>query len=386
MRIGINAHKLSFEPGFRQAGTSRYIEALLQELPAVADDDDEILAFTGRVPDHWIDRFPGSIDWKHARFPTGWPPARILWEQTAGTGLGVRYRLDLIHSPLNVAPLFPGAPTVVTVHDIAYERFPEHYPKGQQQYLSLMTRISTRRADRVIAVSEATAADLVGIYGVGRDRIEVIPNGVEERFRPHSADEQAAFRLRNDLPEHFLLFVGTLQPRKNLDGLLRAYALIADRINWPLVVIGGAGWLYSPIERLLRRLGIGNRVRFTGYVLPEDLPGWYAAAEIFILPSHYEGFGLPVIEAMASGTPVITSSTSSLPEVAGGCAALVDPAAPAEIAGAMLKLAEDAGRRRELSDLGVRHARKFTWRRAAEATYAVYRRAGNRNQGEKDES
>ena len=385
MRIGINAHKLSFEPGFRQAGTSRYIEALLQELPAIAGDD-EVLAFSGRVPDDWIDRFPRLIDWKQARFPTGWPPARILWEQTAGTGLGVRYGLDVMHCPLNVAPLFPGAPTVVTVHDIAYERFPEHYPRGQRQYLSAMTRISTRRAKRVIAVSEATARDLVEVYDVRRDRIDVIPNGVEHRFRPHAAEELAAFKLKNGLPEHFLLFVGTLQPRKNLDGLLRAYALIADRIDWPLVVIGGAGWLYSPIQRLVKRLGIGNRVRFTGYVLPEDLPGWYAAAEIFVLPSHYEGFGLPVVEAMASGTPVITSSTSSLPEVAGGCAILANPSSPGAIAGAILKLAEEPERRRELSGLGVRRAQQFTWRRAAEATYAVYRRAANQAHRENDKS
>jgi glycosyltransferase involved in cell wall biosynthesis len=374
MKIGINAHKLSFEPGFRQAGTSRYIEALLQELPKIAEED-EIIAFSGRVPTEWPDKFPPSVHWNQARFPTAWPPARIVWEQTAGIGLGFRNGLDVMHCPLNIAPLFPGAPTVVTVHDIAFERFPEHYPSGQTRYLSTMTRLSTQRAARVIAVSNATRADLIAIYGIDSNRIDVIHNGIDTEFRSYREAELTGFRIENDLPEQFLLFVGTLQPRKNLEGLLRAYALIADRIEWPLVVIGGAGWLYSPIGRLVQRLGLSRRVRFQGYVEPSDLPRWYAAATLFVLPSHYEGFGLPVAEAMASGTPVITSSTSSLPEVAGDAALLVDPSSPVEIARAMLELAEDCERRRELAARGIRRSRRFTWKQAAEETYAVYQRA-----------
>ncbi len=136
-----------------------------------------------------------------------------------------------------------------------------------------------------------------------------------------------------------------------------------------------AGWLYSPIHRLVQRLGLSQKVRFQGYVEPSDLPYWYAAATIFVLPSHYEGFGLPVAEAMASGTPVITSSTSSLPEVAGDAALLVDPSSPVEIARAMLELAEDCERRRELAARGIRRSRRFTWKQAAEETYAVYQRA-----------
>ncbi len=375
MRIGINAHKLSFEPGFRQAGTSRYIEALLQELPDVAGDD-EIVAFTGRVPDDWPERFPEEITWRQARFGTAWPPARILWEQSAGAGLGRREQLDLLHCPLNIAPAFPGAPTVVTVHDIAFERFPEHYPASQTRYLSAMTRLSTERAAQVIAVSQATRDDLVDIYGLDPAKVSVIYNGVEAQFQPRADTLLEAFRAAQGLPDQFLLFVGTLQPRKNLDGLLRAYALVADRIDWPLVVIGGAGWLYSPIGRLVKRLGLADRVRFEGYVEPTDLPDWYAAASIFALPSHYEGFGLPVVEAMASGTPVVTSTTSSLPEVAGEAALLVNPGSPTAIARGILQLAEDGDLRRQLAGKGIEQARRFSWRDAAHATYAVYQRAG----------
>jgi glycosyltransferase involved in cell wall biosynthesis len=374
MRIGINAHKLSFEAGFRQAGTSRYIEALLQELPTFARDD-ELIAYTGRVPEDWTARFPASIHWRHARVPTGWPPARILWEQSAGLGLGMRERLDVLHCPLNVSPLVTGAPVVVTVHDLAFERFPEHYPAFQRRYLSRMTRSSARRAARVIAVSESTKRDLVELYGIPAKRVDVVANGVERQFQPLSPDQQAAFRRQQALPDEFLLFVGTLQPRKNLDGLLRAYALIAGQLNWPLVVIGGAGWLYDPIGRVVRQLGIERRVRFQGYVEPDDLPAWYAAATIMALPSHYEGFGLPVVEAMACGTPVVTSTSSSLPEVAGDAAVLVDPASPRDIARGILLLAEDEARRRELARRGIERAGVYSWERAAGETYEVYRRA-----------
>ncbi|CAN5752019.1 glycosyltransferase family 1 protein [soil metagenome] len=385
MRIGINAHKLSFEHGFRQAGTSRYIEALLQELPAVSAGDD-IIAYTGTVPEDWLTQFPKSITWRQAQFATSWPPARILWEQTAGLGLGIRDRLDVLHSPLNIAPAAPGAPSVVTVHDIAFERFPSHYPGGQQRYLSMMTRLSTRQAAQVIAVSTTTRDDLIECYGIAPNRITVVPNGVEATFRRQTAEEIAAFRRANELPENYLLFVGTLQPRKNLDGLLRAYSHVASRIDWPLVVIGGEGWLYSPIHRLVRQLGLSNQVRFAGYVEPSELPTWYAAATIFVFPSHYEGFGLPVIEAMASGTPVITSTTSSLPEVAGDAALLVRPTSPVEIARAMLQLAEDEELGRELAGRGLDRARQYSWRRTAEETYAVYQRAGNRASEEQQAS
>ena len=374
MRVGINAHKLSFEPGFRQAGTSRYIEALLQRLPRLAPGD-EFIAFTGAVPGEWLERFPPQLAWKQARFRTAWPPARILWEQTAGQGIGRRERLDLFHGPLNVAPLAPGAPTVLTVHDIAFERFPHHYPGGQTRYLSTLTRISARRATRVIAVSAATRRDLIELYGVPEERIDVVDNGVDEYFRPLAPEARAEFKRRHGLPDDFLLFVGTLQPRKNLDGLLRAYALIAERLDWPLVVIGGTGWLYSPIYRLVRQLGLSERVRFQGYVDSCELPGWYAAASIFILPSHYEGFGLPVAEAMACGTPVITSTTSSLPEVAGDAAVLADPASPREIARAILEVAESESRRRELAARGLERAQRYSWERTARETLDVYRRA-----------
>lgn len=375
MRIGLNAHLLSFESSYRQAGVSRYIAALLRELPALLDED-ELVAFSGPLTDEQRARYDAGIAWRATRLPTANPVARILWEQSAGQLAGPRERLAVFHSPVNVAPVGSPTPLVTTVHDLAFERFPEQYPAAKQRYLRLMTRLSTRRAAKVIAVSRATGRDLVELYGVPQPKIEVIPNGIDEGFgRPPEA-ELAQFRAARQLPEDFFLFVGTLQPRKNLDTLLRAYALVAGQVSWPLVVVGAAGWQYDPIFQLVRRLGIGERVRFAGYAPGDELACWYGSAAVFVLPARYEGFGLPVLEAMACGTPVITSNRSSLPEVAGEAALLVDPDRPQELAAALLKLAAQPELRQELAQRGLRQAAGFSWRRSAAATMQVYRQVG----------
>lgn len=371
MRIGINAHLLSFELGYRRAGVSRYIEALLRELPHVAAPDDEIVAFTSA--DQGQAEFSERITWIPSRLPTARPAVRIAWEQAAGAIAGYRHKLDLLHSPVNVTPLAGGDHQIVTVHDLAFHYFPEQYPMPKQRYLRAMTRLSVRRAARVIAVSESTRQDLIQLYNCDPEQVVAIPNGVDPSYSPMGEAADRAFREAQGLPAEFLLFVGTLQPRKNLDRLLRAYAKVAGELDWPLVVIGARGWQYDPIFRTVRQLGLGERVRFSGYVPAEELPDWYSAATIFILPSLYEGYGLPALEAMACGTPVIASSTSSLPEVVGDAGLLVDPLDEDAITGEILRLAGDARLRQELSDLGLRRAARFSWRRSIELTYAAYR-------------
>ena len=376
MRIGLNAHLLSFESNYRQAGVSRYIAALLDELPALLSEEDELLAFTGPTTTEQQAMFGQRISWRTTRLPTASPLARILWEQSAGQLSGPRERLDVFHHPVNVAPLAGLTPQVVTVHDLAFERFPEQYPAAKQRYLRLMTRVTTRRAAKVIAVSRATGRDLVELYSVPQPKIEVIPNGMSTGFGRPPESELAAFRAEHELPDEYFLFVGTLQPRKNLDGLLHAYALIAGQVAWPLIVVGAAGWMYDPIFHLVRQLGITERVRFVGYAAGDELAYWYSSADVFVLPSLYEGFGLPVLEAMACGTPVVTSSRSSLAEVAGDAAWLVDPERPQDIAAALLRLARDPALRQELAARGLQRAAPFTWRRSTAATLAVYRSVG----------
>jgi glycosyltransferase involved in cell wall biosynthesis len=374
VRIGLNAHLLSFEASYRQAGVSRYIDALLTELPAVLNPGEDLIAYTsqagaiaGRA------RYDRRILWRSTRIPSERPPGRILWEQTAGQLAGHRARLDLFHAPVNVAPLLSQTPSVVTVHDLAFERFPEQYPVMKQRYLRAMTRLSVRRAARVIAVSEATKHDLCRLYGCDPGRVTVVPNGIAAEMRRPPEDDIERFRAEQRLPDRFVLFVGTLQPRKNLETLLRAFALLQAELEWPLVVVGAPGWRDAPIYRLVESLGLRERVRFAGFAPAETLPYWYGAATLLVYPSFYEGFGLPVLEAMACRTPVVVSNASSLPEVVGDAGLLVSPRDVEGFAEAIGRLARQDGLRQELGAAGWRRSQTFRWRSTAEATAAVYR-------------
>ncbi|HCG30477.1 MAG TPA: glycosyltransferase family 1 protein [Thermomicrobiales bacterium] len=374
MRVGFIGHLLSFEPTYRQAGVSRYAEALVRELPAV-DPTLDLVVFTGPDQPPEEREFPDGIDWRHSRLRTGQPVQRIAWEQTVGLTIGRRWRLDVIHAPVNVAPLITGVPRVVTVHDLAFHLFPEQYPGRKQRYLRTMTRLSVQRAARVIAVSEATRQDIIRLYDADPERVVTVPNGVGDEMRPLGADEVAAFRARQGLTGPTLLFLGTLQPRKNLETLLRAWARTAGETGWQLVVAGAAGWHHEPIFDLARELGIADAVRFVGFVPPEDLPLWHNAADAFVYPSLYEGFGLPLLEAMACGTPVVTSETPALREVVGNAGLIVGPRDVPALAQALLQLAREPELREELAARGLRRASEFSWRRTAAETAAVYRAA-----------
>ena len=264
VRIGINAHLLSFEPTYRQAGVSRYIEALAHHLPEVAPEDDVVL-FTGpaRSPES---RFDGRLHWRHSRLPTARPPVRIGWEQGIAPVDVKRAGVDLMHFPVNVVSMVSTIPQVVTVHDLAFHHFPDQYPGMKQRYLKLMTRLAVSRATRVIAVSEATRQDIISIHGCDPERVVTVPNGVGDEMRPLAEVAIAAFRREHELPEQFFLFLGTLQPRKNLERLLKAYAAISAETDWPLIVAGAAGWKYERIFGLVKHLGLGDRVRFVGHV------------------------------------------------------------------------------------------------------------------------
>ena len=379
MRAGIIGHLLSFEPTYRQAGVSRYTEALVRELPALAPDD-EFVVFSGPAPVPPDRGFDPRTEWVHARMPTGKPVARIGWEQTVGTTVARRHGLDLIHAPVNVTPIISGVPSVVTIHDLAFHLYPEQYPGAKQRYLRLMTRLSVRRAARVIAVSNATRDDVIRLYGADPARVVTIPNGVSDDFRPLPADDVARFKREQHLPERFILFVGTLQPRKNVETLLKAYARVAAESGWPLIIAGAPGWDYETIFTAARELGLTGtdgpeRVRFVGFVPAETLPLWYNAAEMLVYPALYEGFGLPLLEAMACGTPVIGANVSSLPEVVGEAGLLVPPKDVDALGRAMLTLMRMDEMRADLRERGLRRAAEFSWRRTAEETLAIYRDA-----------
>lgn len=371
MRVGIIGHLLSFEASYRQAGVSRYTEALIRELPALAPDD-EFIVFAGRQRPPASRRFDARIAWVHSPLPTARPEVRIAWEQTSGLTIAQRHRLDVIHAPVNVTPVVSGAPRVVTIHDLAFHLYPEQYPGAKQRYLRAMTRLSVRRATRVIAVSDATRRDIIRLYGCDPARVTTVPNGVGPEFAPLPQEQVAAFRRARGLPEPFILFLGTLQPRKNLETLLRAYARVAAETGWGLVVVGATGWSYEPIFATAEALGLTKSVVFAGFADPEELPLWYNAAGMLVYPSLYEGFGLPALEAMACGTPVIAANNSSLPEVVGEAGLLVGAKDVEAMAHAIATLARDDELRQELSARGRQRAAGYSWRKTAEATLGVY--------------
>src|SRR5574341_776434 len=281
--------------------------------------------------------------------------------------------LDLFHAPdFALPPTLPRTSAVVTVHDLAFERYPAETMPGMLSYLKQMVPRSAHRADRIIAVSEATRQDLIDLYGIAPGKIDVVYHGVTSQFHPpRDAAEEARLRERYRLPAGpLLLTVGTLQPRKNHRRLVQALA----RLTHPaaLVIAGSPGWAYGDVRDEVMRLNLQRSVRFLEWVDEADLPALYRMATVLVFPSLYEGFGLPVLEAMASGAPVIASRASSLPEVVGEAGILIDPLDVDALAETIDALLTDEDRRAALRAKGLARAQAFTWQRAAAQTWSIY--------------
>ena len=363
--IGINAHLLSGQSGYRSAGIHGYLYHTLAQLAAVAPQDWRFTVMCGRNSQA---DFPG-LKLRRSRFDTQAPLRRILWEQAAQPTQPGDF--DLLHATAFVGPLLLSRPLVVTVYDLSFLRYPQVLAPARRRYLQLLTRISCRRARRVIAISQSTAADVADLLGIAPERIDIAPPGHDAtRFRPLPAADVAAFRQRKGLPERFWLFVGTLEPRKNLVTLLQAYAQLPERL--PLLLAGGKGWDYEQIFATVERLGLGESVHFPGYLAAEELALWYNCAEVFVYPSLYEGFGMPVLEAMACGTAVIVADASSLPEAAGADGTNLPPTdVDAWAAALQHSLRSDTWRAQERIR-GLQQARRFSWRATAERTIGSY--------------
>ncbi|MBN1979729.1 MAG: glycosyltransferase family 4 protein [Anaerolineae bacterium] len=367
--IAINAHLLSGQAGYRSAGVHQYIYQLLCHL-GQADDRLRytILLGEGEIPPD------ASLTQLRSRLPTSRALGRIPWEQLVQPWVLHRIEADLVHEPVFIAPLLSACPTIITIHDLSFIRLPHLFQPAKRLYLTAMTRLSARRARRLIAVSAHTAAESVKLLGVPMERIDVIYHGVDPAFRPLPASEVEAFRRRQGLPERFVLCVGTLEPRKNHTRLVEAFARIYNG-KTKLVLVGGKGWLYDELFARVKALELSDAVIFPGYAPNEELPLWYNAATAFVYPSLYEGFGMPVLEAQACGTPVLTSIAPPLPETAGDAALLADPYDIEALAASLDQMLGDGALRSELCERGLAHARRFTWARMARETVRAYRRA-----------
>jgi glycosyltransferase involved in cell wall biosynthesis len=365
MLIGIDASRAATR---QRTGTGNYSLQLIRHLLALESGHRYRLYFN-RPPT--IELFPmrADLEQRVMPFPRLWTHVRLSWEMA-------RQPPDVLFVPAHVLPLVHPRSSVVTVHDLGYRHYPAAHPLLDRLYLDLSTRYNARAARRVIAVSQATQDDLVQYYGIEPGKITVVYSGWDERMQP--VEDEATIegiKARYGIRGEYVLYVGTLQPRKNLGRLLEAVALLrvqAQRGEAPgLVIAGRKGWLYDQIFQQVERLGLESEVVFPGYVPQEDLPALLSGARLFVFPSLYEGFGLPMLEAMACGTPVVCSNVSSLPEVAGDAALLVDPLDVKGMAEAMNRLLQDEGLRAELVERGYRQVRQFSWERCARETLAV---------------
>ena len=382
MKVVFNAHLLSGRAGYRSAGIHAYISNLLRHLPAQAEADWQFQALVGRG----APAIPG-IDMRRSAWSTETPIRRIIWEQALQPA-AIR-QAELYHAMAFVAPLLLPAPMVVTVYDLSFLRYPQRLSPARRLYLRQLTALTCRRARRILAISQSTADDISAMLGIAKSKIDVTPLGYDEaRFMPRPAAEIAQFRQKHKLPERFWLYVGTLEPRKNLGMLLEAYASLRSAERLPLVLGGGLGWRGQDILAAIERLGISDSVRHIGFIPAADLPFWYNCAEVFVYPSLYEGFGLPALEAMACGSPVLCSDVSSLPEVAGEAGLCLPPHDRQAWADALKAGKAAAAWREEAREAGLARAKSFSWARTAKLTLRSYRRAmaaPEAGPGERDE-
>ncbi|HEX2680103.1 MAG TPA: glycosyltransferase family 1 protein, partial [Candidatus Dormibacteraeota bacterium] len=355
----------------RYSGVVRYTEELVRALAAQIGPD--LTVFLTRADDG-LD----GISARRVRAPLPTPNEylRAFWEQTLVPFEIARLRPDVYHSPNYILPLAIGCPTVVTVHDLGFFE-PAVHRLRSRLYLRALTGMAIERARRVICVSNYTRQCLVRRFPGTEDRIRVVGEGVGSRFRPQPPEAVAAFRARHHIDRPYALFVGTIEPRKNLPRLIKAFgkAVVEGGIDHDLVIAGGRGWMGEGTESAYALSRCQDRIRFIGYVPDDELPAAYSGADLFVYPSLFEGYGLPPVEAMACATAVLTSRTGALPEVVGGAATLIDPTDEAAITGALLRLLTSESERRRLEHLGLERAASFRWDRVAEQTMAVYREA-----------
>jgi len=368
MRIGISAFAL----GSHLGGAETYIRNIVRALGTVDPSGDYTLFVTGGSPLS-TERIPNTERMHYVAVP-----ARDELVRNALTFplALVHRRIDVVHVQMAAPPLCP-ARIVVNVYDLAYEHHPELFPPSVVTRFRAFVPLTVRRAAVVLTISEFSKMDIVRRYRVPPEKVVVTPLAADPMFCPsHDMDRLAAVRERYGTGDRFILCVGNLQPRKNLRTLIDAYVKLrrADAIRHKLVLVGRKAWLYDDIFAVARASGYADDLVFTDYVPDEDLVALYNAAELFVYPSIFEGFGLPPLEAMACGTPVVCSNTSALPEVVGDAARTVDPLDAEALAAAIATVSGNAALRQRLSERGIARASCFSWEDSARIAADTYRR------------
>ena len=358
----------------RRAGLGRYAESLVNALAPLLPND--LAFFYNR--ERGIHKLDNLAYLPSRTVSLGNKPWRMLiWLAQLSRIPFNRLIPDakLFHATEHLLMPLRSIPTILTIHDLIFRKMPEHHKPLNRWYLNLSLPLFSRRADHIIVVSEATRSDVIQAYGISEDKISVIPEAAAPRFTPQPAEMIQAVRQRYQLPDQYLLYVGTIEPRKNLLRLLKAWEKLYKTSEVPpLVIVGSRGWLAEDFFNALENSPFRNDALLTGYVRDEDLPALYSAATAFVFPSLYEGFGLPPLEAMACGTPVVCSNTSSLPEVVGDAALLCNPTDVLALTDALKRIVNDTELQQTLRERGLKQAAKYSWERTAKETLAIYNR------------
>ena len=374
MRIAFDGTTL--RPG--RTGVGYYTEHLLEHVVQCLSDEELVIVSNG--PIDVTHALPAQVARSVA--PSRLP--RLAWMQLRAPRLLKQLRVDVAHFTNGMMPIASPVPTVVTIHDMSLTLYPRYHPARRVLLNRPLVDLAAKRADAIITVSESARQDIVRLYGVAPGRVHVVHEAAAPAFRPvRDAAVLRRVRAAYGLAERFILYVGTIEPRKNLPMLLEAIAQRRSSHELPhqLVCAGPYGWLCPDLEQRIEHLGLKDVVRLTGYVPFEDLPAIYTLAEMFVFPSVYEGFGLPVVEAMACGTPVVTSGVAALAEVGGGAALHIRSLDAAALGEALVTVASSREQRQRLAHLGLDRARRFSWQRAATETLAVYRRVASGRSG-----
>jgi len=373
MKIGIDVSKTVES----KDGISNYIRNLVKNLAEIDKTNEYVLYpfFTHIfLPGYEKAYCPENKNFK-LRFKD-WPEslARYLWLKSSTNKELLLGKIDVLHSTCWEAFEYHYGKLIVTIHDTSFLTHPQFHVPSNIALANNGCLNAVKYADKIIAVSENTKKDTVKYFSCDPEKIEVVYLGADERFRVYNKIEINAVLSKYNINKKYIFNVGSIEPRKNLIGLFNAYNSLPDNLKeeYDLIITGSCGWLNSEIYGTVKNLGLQNKIRFTGSVPDEDLPYLYNGATIFVYPSFYEGFGLPVLEAMQCGCPVITSNNSSLPEVAGDAALFINPDVVNDIKNGMEKSLMDEGLRKELSIKGLNRARKFSWEKCARETLEIY--------------
>ena len=375
-RIGIDVTSAVTQGG----GIGRYTRELVKSLVRIKEQNEyDYILFSARQPRQLPvpEPIPQGPNIRYHQAPISQQWLYRLWHRLK-VPVPVQLftgRLNLFHSPDFVLPSVRGPiPTLLTVHDLSFIHYPETFTPALVRYLNQAVPWSIERATHILADSQATKNDLISVWNVPESKVTVLYSGVSRGFRPVTEkDLLNAVRTKYKLGDRPYLFsVGTLQPRKNYQMLIKAFKPLANEYPHCLLIAGGKGWLFEQMLAETERQGLGDRVRFLGFVDDADLPALYSLSTLFVFPSLYEGFGLPLLEAMACGTPVLTSDSSSLPEVAGEASVTLPPDQPELWTEAIKTLLDDASKRTSLVAAGFLQSRQFTWMRAAKQLLSIY--------------